>query len=164
MQREELQKQKARDLMKLATSLGVKGAWDMKKAEVIEAILGAESSGQESESAQSNDKTDNHVEEPAVKTENEAAATEVDMEQKMPYIETAQIGSLVAFKLRDGKVKSAKIVKRSTKNRKLKLETDYGAQYIVSYDDIIWVRTGKRWPRGVYMLLKGLVDNGETAK
>ena len=42
------------------------------------------------------------------------------------------------------------------------LETDYGAQYITPYEDIIWVRTGKRWPRGVYKLLKGLVDVDEA--
>ena len=48
------------------------------------------------------------------------------------------------------------IVKRSTKNRKLKLETKYGASFIVPFDDVIWVRTNKRWPKGVYQLLKGI--------
>ena len=84
------------------------------------------------------------------------------MEQKMSYIENIEIGTLVAFRLSSGKVKSAKVTRKSTKNRKLKLETDYGAEYIVSFDDIIWVRTGKRWPRGVYRLLKGLVDKDES--
>ena len=37
MNKEELQKMKCRELFKLATSMGIKGAWDMKKAEVIEA-------------------------------------------------------------------------------------------------------------------------------
>ena len=69
-----------------------------------------------------------------------------------------KIGTLVAFRLSNGKVKSAKVMKKSTKNRKLKLETNYGAEYIASYDDIIWVRTGKRWPRGVYNLLKGITN------
>lgn len=87
---------------------------------------------------------------------------DVDMAQKMPYIENIEIGTLVAFRLSNGRVKSAKVTRKSTKNRKLKLETDYGAEYIVSFDDIVWVRTGKRWPRGVYKLLKGLVDeNGK---
>ena len=92
----------------------------------------------------------------------ESANVDVDMAQKMPYIENIEIGTLVAFRLSNGRVKSAKVTRKSTKNRKLKLETDYGAEYIVSYDDIVWVRTGKRWPRGVYKLLKGLVDeNGK---
>lgn len=90
----------------------------------------------------------------------EKTKVEIDMERKMSYIESAQVGTLVAFKLPGGRVKSAKIVKKSTKNRKFKLETDYGAWYIVPFDDIIWVRTGKRWPRGVYRLLKGLEEDG----
>lgn len=88
-------------------------------------------------------------------------AKEIDMEKKMPYIENAAIGSLVAFKMKSGKVKSAKIMKKSHRDRKLLLETDYGAQFVVSFDDIIWVRTGKRWPRGVYEMLTGKVaSNG----
>ena len=83
------------------------------------------------------------------------------MKRKMRYIESAEIGVIVAFRLPNGRVKSAKVVKKSTKNRKLKLETSYNAEYIVSYDDVIWVRTGKRWPKGVYELLKGKVDNGK---
>lgn len=81
---------------------------------------------------------------------------QIDMEQKMRYIETIEIGTLVAFKTPNGRVKSAKVIRKSSSHRVLKLETDYGAQYTVSYDDIIWVRTGTRWPKGVYKLFKGL--------
>lgn len=80
--------------------------------------------------------------------------------EKLSYIESAKIGTLVAFKLSSGKVKSAKITNRSSKNRKLKLETEYGAIYIIPYEDIVWVRTGPRWPSGVYKLLKGLEKDG----
>lgn len=172
----ELQAMKARDLMRLATTLGVKGSWDMKKAEVIEAILRAESAKDSEQanmaapvaengdpSAKVNVKVDdcgNDVE-VAGKVENVAAS--VDMTQKMPYIESAEVGTIVAFRLTNGKVKSAKIIKKSTKNRRFMLETSYGAQYIIPYKDIIWVRTGKRWPRGVYRLLKGLVENEAKA-
>lgn len=86
----------------------------------------------------------------------------IDMERKMRYIERAEIGMLVAFRLANGKVKSAKIIKRSTKNKRFMLETEYGARYIVNYGDILWVRTTKRWPLGVYKLLKGLSDNEHT--
>ena len=100
------------------------------------------------------------------KDENESASVKINMEQKMSYIENIDIGTIIAFRLSNGKVKSAKVTRKSTKNRKLKLETDYGAEYIISYEDVVWVRTGKRWPRGVYKLLKGQVDaNGkETIK
>lgn len=84
--------------------------------------------------------------------------------KKKAYIENVKIGTLVAFTSYTGKVKSAKVIKRSTKNRKLKVETKYGAEFIISYDDVIWVRTNKRWPKGVYQLLKGVVNNEEESK
>lgn len=178
----ELRAMKSRELMRFATKLGIKGSWDMKKSEVIEAILRAESAkcsececsgndgctcgaSTEPGSAKANVEVDDHTDgnvEVAGKEENGAA--NVDMSQKMPYIERADVGTVVAFRLAGGKVKSAKIIKKSTKSRRFMLETSYGAQYITSYDDIVWVRTGKRWPRGVYRLLKGMVDDAADQK
>ena len=163
MSRENLQKKTCKELRELAKELNISGRWDMTKDQLIDAILGAEvvENTNESESAKDECKVDNqeNVVEVEDKVEKESANVDVDMAQKMPYIENIEIGTLVAFRLSNGKVKSAKVTRKSTKNRKLKLETDYGAEYIVSFDDIVWVRTGKRWPRGVYKLLKGLVDN-----
>jgi hypothetical protein len=163
MSRENLQKKTCKELRELAKELNISGRWDMTKEQLIDAILGAEvvENTNESESAKDECKVDNqeNVVEVEDKVEKESANVDVDMAQKMPYIENIEIGTLVAFRLSNGKVKSAKVTRKSTKNRKLKLETDYGAEYIVSFDDIVWVRTGKRWPRGVYKLLKGLVDD-----
>lgn len=163
MSRENLQKKTCKELRELAKELNISGRWDMTKDQLIDAILGAEAveNTNESESTKDECKVDNqeNVVEVEDKVEKESANVDVDMAQKMPYIENIEIGTLVAFRLSNGKVKSAKVTRKSTKNRKLKLETDYGAEYIVSFDDIVWVRTGKRWPRGVYKLLKGLVDD-----
>ena len=163
MSRENLQKKTCKELRELAKELNISGRWDMTKDQLIDAILGAEvvENTNESESAKDECKVDNqeNVVEVEDKVEKESANVDVDMAQKMPYIENIEIGTLVAFRLSNGKVKSAKVTRKSTKNRKLKLETDYGAEYIVSFDEIVWVRTGKRWPRGVYKLLKGLVDD-----
>ena len=71
---------------------------------------------------------------------------------------------IVAFRLPTGKVKAAKLMKRSTKKRLLKLETEYGAEFIVPFEDVIWVKTGRRWPRGIYNLLKGIKENEEGKK
>lgn len=178
MSREVLELKTKKELRVIATELEITGRWDMTKEQLIDAILRAKSaevSEQKNaveeipQSANDECKVDNHecenveVED---KVENESASVQVNMEQKMSYIENIDIGTIVAFRLSNGKVKSAKVTRKSTKNRKLKLETDYGAEYIVSYNDIVWVRTGKRWPKGVYKLLKGQVDaNGkETIK
>lgn len=177
MSKEFLEAKTKKELRAIATELEITGRWDMTKPQLVDAILGAKSVENDNEdvkligvvtkaeSANDECKVDNHEcenVEAEDKVENESAGVKVNMEQKMSYIENIDIGTIVAFRLSNGKVKSAKVARKSTKNRKLKLETDYGAEYIVSYDDIVWVRTGKRWPRGVYKLLKGQVDaNGK---
>ena len=97
----------------------------------------------------------------ALKEMSEEISEDNKQQAKMEYVERAEIGALVAFKLPDGKVKSAKVINRSSSKRKLKLETQYGAQFIISYEDVLWVRTGPRWPHGVYLLLKGKVNANE---
>lgn len=144
MSGETLQSKNCKELREIAKGLKIQGRWDMTKEELITNIMAASENGQ---SATDECKTDDQ--------------THINMEQKMRYIENVELGTIVAFRLANGRVKSAKVVKKSTKSRKLKLETNYNAEYIVSYDDIIWVRTGKRWPKGVYELLKGKVDNGK---
>lgn len=174
MSKEILEVKTKKELRVIATELEITGRWDMTKEQLIDAILRAKSaevSKQEDvvdenpQSANDECKVDNHECESVEaenKVENESANVKVNMEQKMSYIENIDIGTIVAFRLSNGKVKSAKVTRKSTKNRKLKLETDYGAEYIISYEDVVWVRTGKRWPRGVYKLLKGQVDaNGK---
>lgn len=173
MSKEVLEAKTKKELRAIATELEITGRWDMTKPQLIDAILGAKSakigehemSGEDLKSANDEHKIDNHKRvnvEVENKVENESASVKVNMEQKMHYIENVDIGTIVAFRLSNGKVKSAKVTRKSTKNRKLKLETDYGAEYIISYEDVVWVRTGKRWPRGVYQLLKGQVDaNGK---
>lgn len=126
MNREELGKKKVRELMKLATSLGIKGAWSMKKDDLINQI---------SELKSDDDKNDR--------------------------IQNAPIGTIVAFKAPGGRIRSAKIKLRSTTKRRLLVCTEYDAEYNISYDDVIWVKSGKRWPKGVYNLLKGRAADGK---
>lgn len=163
MSKENLQNKTCKELRELAKSMNISGRWDMTKDQLIDTILRAKmvENTNKSESAKDECKIDNQesIVEVEDKAEKKSANDNVNMDQKMPYIENVEIGTLVAFRLSNGRVKSAKVTRKSTKARKLKLETDYGAEYIVSYNDIVWVRTGKRWPRGVYKLLKGLVDD-----
>lgn len=168
MTKESLEQWTVAGLMAYCREHGIqcyKGKNRMHKSELVTAILQAEraKSGYTNKSAGDKNKIGNKAGEAGANGNGTAASCNpvIDMERKMPYIEGAQIGTLVAFRLPNGKVKSAKVVKKSTKNRRFMLETEYGAQYIVGYDDIIWVRTTKRWPVGVYKLLKGLGDDGK---
>lgn len=153
MSSETLQSKNCKELREIAKGLKIQGRWDMTKEELITNIMAASENGK-SDVDEINDQ--NITDE--CKSDDQV---HINMEQKMRYIENVELGTIVAFRLANGRVKSAKVVKKSTKSRKLKLETNYNAEYIVSYDDIIWVRTGKRWPKGVYELLKGKVGNGK---
>lgn len=147
MKREELEKMKVAELKAVCKDRSIKcynGKNLMKKDELIDVILQAEDEPEEA-----------FTEEPAVVETEEGKEVVIDMVKKMPFIENAAIGTIVAFRLPNGKVKSAKIIKRSTPNRKLMVETSYGVQYVIKYDDVVWVRAGDRWPSGVYRLLKG---------
>lgn len=82
----------------------------------------------------------------------------MDRSGKAEYLVTANIGTLVAFQdfSKKGfvKTKAAKVVKNEPQDSVLILETEYGKRYSVDYKNVLWVRTGNRWPRGVYELFK----------
>ena len=146
---------KVDDIRKYASSLGIKKIRTFKKLELIDEIIKVQNEITSDESVP--EKTELETEENEIKSEKVEISEEDRIYRKLKYVENADIGTIVAFKPEIGKVKSAKIIKKSTKNRKLKLETSYGAQFVISYDDVIWVKTTQRWPRGVYNMLKGIV-------
>lgn len=170
--REELNEKKKIEIMSIAKELNVpryRGKTSRTKDEIIEDILDVQNGKDTHEAVSVSDEKTEQIEQPVEKKQNNVVAEvkklkekkhelteEQKAEEKLSYIEGAKIGTLVAFKTDNGKIKSAMIVKRSTKRKLLKLETRYGAQFIVSFDDVIWVRTNKRWPKGVYQLLKGI--------
>lgn len=171
MSREELVAKTKDEVSAIAKEYGITrsiGSKRKTKEQLIEEILSI-NTGNTNEEVKQDVDADEDWQEPS-ETNNDTT-TEVKTEtitneekevRKKSYIENVKIGTLVAFKSLTGKVKSAKVVKRSTKNRKLKVETKYGAEFVISYDDVVWVRTNKRWPKGVYQLLKGVTNNEEN--
>lgn len=167
---EELSEKKKLEVLQIAKELGVqryKGKTSLSKEEIISGIISkqAEEANKDVEQAEKNVS----IVETTETVKNNIVKAVKDLQNKKPilsdeereakkqaYIDNAKIGVLVAFKTADGKIKSAMIKNRSTKNRKFKVETKYGAEFIISFDDVIWVRTNKRWPKGVYQLLKGI--------
>lgn len=160
--RENLNEMNVENLRKYASSVGVKKIRSFKKAELIEEVLRVQHEVETHEVEVFG--TDEEI--AALKTECEKESeldtidgfeetdvvNEAEQANKhLEYIENAEVGTIVAFRVGD-KVKSAKIINRSSARRKLKLETAYGRIYVVDYDDIIWVKTSSRWPRGVYEL------------
>lgn len=68
------------------------------------------------------------------------------------------MGTLVAFRSATGKVKSAKVINRSTKVKRFMVETRYGKQIKVRFQDVLWMRQMEgRWPNSILALLKGKI-------
>lgn len=115
-------------------------------------------------STKKNDKKAKQSKQP-IKTEEENTAEEAErLERKKKYVEQANIGTIIAFKLPSGKVISAAITRKSTKSRKFMVETKYGVEYKISFDDVLWVRTNKRWPKGIYLLFKQNIKKAEVTE
>ena len=150
-----------KELRDKAKVLNISGHWDMTKPQLIEAIVRAENAEvKESESATEEITIDNDEVNVETETKRENSVS-INMEQKQKYLDNIQIGALVAFKVSETKAKSAKVIKKSTKSRKLMVETSYGTTHVIPFEDILWVRTGARWPRGVYNMLKGIGEENE---
>ena len=163
MQREKLQEMKVDELRSICKENGIsyyENGKRMNKTAMIERMMGVSSNGKnDKKSTKSNNREAEQVEQPVDAPEvsaEELEAIEAERkEMKMKYIVNAEVGQIVAFRIPEtGKVISAMITKKSTKKQKFAVETKYGVEHIVLWEDVIWVRTGKRWPKGVYQLFK----------
>lgn len=146
MKKQMLENKTVKELLKLPEAKLIKGRYDMKKAELIEALMAHTAS-----------------EEP--KDDSEAATRHpvisiVSRNEKAQYIDNIKIGTIVAFSVNNSKALSGKVeeIHRSV----LVVETKNGVKFTVKKSNIIWVKTGERWPRGVYLALKGESDGQDT--
>jgi len=74
------------------------------------------------------------------------------MENKAKYIENLEVGTLVAYRVSADKIKSGKVT--IVASNAVEVEDYEGLVYIVKKEDIIWVKTGKRWPKPIFTALK----------
>lgn len=80
---------------------------------------------------------------------------------KSEYINSIQIGVLVAFNA-VGITLSGKV--DLILEDSLSITTKNGKVFSINKKDVIWVKTGDRWPKGVYNALKGRVENNGINK
>lgn len=159
MTEKELTGKTVKELRDSAKEFNITGRWDMNKTQLIEAILNYNGKNTDSTEEQVKDNIESSNCE--CEKENEKVPQESKKQQKVSaYVGKIKRGMLVAFRY-NGRLKSAKVVEKSTKRKKLKLETKVGIIYVVSFDDVAWVKTGARWPKGVYKLLKSGVRINE---
>lgn len=156
MSREVLEKKKADELAAICKEKGIphyRGKTRFRKGELIDAILNVQE--QEVEVTTDTEVVEEKIEEDVSVVAKEKETTDVtQLPGTKKYLEDIQLGTLVAFKESSGKLNTAAVRNVSFKRRQLKLVTQYEKEFIVSFDDVVWVRTTKRWPKFVMDILK----------
>lgn len=142
--KEELKSLTVSQLRERAKELGISGRWEMTKAQLIDAIEKSQPKIESEKTNESRESSDMVIGE----------IRDYDKSKRMKFVENVSVGSIVAFRCFGGKVKSAKVIDKEEDKKKLILETNYGRTFRVSYEDILWVRMGSRWPKGIIQLLK----------
>lgn len=170
-----LQDKTVKELRNIAKDFDIVGRWDMTKEQLISAINNATIfSDKSNESIEVKTAKNQQVEKNEIETAGnevvdvkigEVKKSETNVKKKenvdpfriSPYVEKIQEGMIVAFRVDKDpkKIKSAKVLRKNTAKRRLKIENKVGMIFVIDYDDVLWVKTGKRWPRNVYNLLKG---------
>lgn len=156
MSREQLQKMTTDALAAICKEKGIKhykGKTRFRKSELIEAILKEQKQSvtDECTTEQYEEKIENAS---VVVKEEETTGEKNSNENKEQYLQNIKIGTLIAFREHSGKLNTAAVQNVSFKRRQLRLVTQYDKEYIVSFDDVVWIRTKKRWPRFVLNELK----------
>lgn len=149
MTRNELENMTKENVAKVAKDLSVKrykGKSMLSKKELIDGICKA---------MESNDDVAD-----AKKAISEAGEqekkVEIDRDTKDERIISAPLGTLIAFyEPETNKLNTAKLTNRNKVKRLIKCETQYGKEFLVPFENIRWVKTGSRWPKGIYNELKG---------
>lgn len=171
-----------KELREEAKSLKIKFWYNKTKAELVSGILEAtaenninveENDNMEEirEATISEDSTVEKVE--AVQAEDEIAADNsyatLISHKKTPgeYIDNVEVGMIIAFAIEPEKAISAKVkeIFRAKDNgvKKVLAVSKNGYTYKVPRAAIVWVKTGHRWPRGIYDKLRNSYIKREEA-
>lgn len=152
-----------KELREMAAELGIVGRHNMVKAELISAI---EEEQKEKEEAERFAKVvANQKEIKTLKKDNfeECLATQVEAEKvwdedeqtskKSDYINRIEVGSMIAFAISQTKALSGMVIE--CQSGKYVVETKNGNKFNIRRSKILWVKTGERWPKGIFDMLKG---------
>ena len=77
----------------------------------------------------------------------------IKKQKSKQYCENAKIGTIVAFRIANN-VFSGKIDEIHRKH--FVIICINGIKYTIEKNNILWYKTGKRWPKKIYNLLKGI--------
>ena len=144
-----------KELRDIAKEKQIIGRWDMDKSHLIAAIQESDRLGME---------YDHYLEDPdpIIYEENELEEDvfgDLQVVEDIPakdtkarYRNNAEIGTLIAFYV-GPRLMTAMI--KTIKHNDLIVETKRGSKFTVNKENVIWFKTGERWPKFIYQELKG---------
>lgn len=150
-----LETKTCKELREIAKGLGITGRWDMTKAQLIEAIEGCQMSDDEIEF-----ETDCIIKDESL---NQSEGSQKVTKTCLDYLKTAEEGTLVAFKrdLSKDIAMSGRFI--TCKHGKAIVESKKGTKFSLNPENIIWVKTGERWPKWVFNLFNNKNKGKEVA-
>jgi len=156
----DLEKLTVKELLGIAKRMQVKGRHEMKKAELVFACTMVDAESEPKEIPQNVDfetELANELEPKEIQqmwNGGEIEANTPAIKVKNDYIDNIKLGTLVAFRINEKKLISGMIEQISVHD--FKVRTRNGIAFSVRRKNIVWVKTGARWPRGIYLELKGV--------
>ena len=152
METKKLMEKTKADLLEMAKILSITGRHELNKMQLIDKI----------EAAKKTEEVKKRNFNEVVKKD---AANFWEKKSKDDYINNIKEGNIIAFKVSESKALSGKIVSVNKKQELFIVETKNGIVFFVKKENIIWVKTTDRWPKGVYLALKGVknvIDDRKT--
>ena len=139
MNKEELTKLTVKELDQMCKEKDLpryKGKTHLNKAEMINNLLGT-------------------VEEKLEDQQDVILAKETSTDKKQ-YVESAEVGTIIAFRDKKGRTRSGKISENNKEKESLTVELRSGRKFFIAYADVLWVTSedNKRWPKEILKLLK----------
>lgn len=131
-----------KELLAIAKEYQIVGRHDMKKQQLIDAIV------------------------EVVEIEKASSETDAGIANKThdDYVENLKQGDIIAFQFHNpfGKkiTRSAKVIDPHPGEIGTTVQDKIGNKYFVYKSNILWVKTGKRWPKYIYSMFKGETANG----
>lgn len=147
----DLNKKTCKELREIAKQFGIVGRWDMTKPQLVEAI------------SKASDLTDDEIEFESDCIIKESNQIQCEGSQKLlkttqDYLDAIEPGTLVAFKRNKNKdvAMSGKYI--GVEKGKIVVESKKGTRYTLNPENIIWVKTGTRWPKWVFSLFNRVTE------
>lgn len=161
----DLGKLTTKELLVIAKELDIKGRHEMRKENLIEAIVAKQAEMEPKQSEEVDVEMELAVGSVSEWHDSELLIDSCDNgtkkipKPKVEYIDNAKVGTIIAFKVNEEKIISGMI--EEVHRTEFVVKTKNGVRFTVRRKNVVWVKTGPRWPRGVYLALKGETNNEE---